>query len=819
MLYKILCLKIDIMTKENVLSSLSLDEKIRLLNGVGSWNTFDCNGKVPVMSMSDGPHGLRRQTGNESYTDINASNVATCFPTASAIASSWNRSSARKMGQAIAREAKAENVQIMLGCGMNIKRTPLCGRNFEYFSEDPVLSGQIAASYVEGMQGENVGACLKHFAMNNQEKNRQSSSSNVDERTMREIYLRGFEIAVRQAKPVSIMSSYNLINGTYASANKNLLTDILRKDWDFDGIVISDWGANMNAPESLKAGLDLGMPDSKGYFSKLIKQALNDGRISEKDIDAACARIIDKAFYFDEHKEEFGTGTKALPVDFSKQHKTALELALDSAVLLKNDGILPLKTEKNAGTGSGKNRVVAIGSLARDVRFQGGGSSHITTRKYPDIIEELSKDFEVAVEASYSLKTLELVKNQVAENSEVPVLFFCGLTDSSEGEGFDRVDLSLDEEQVSLYKQIRNVTKNVILVTFGGSPFDLSFAMDESSETGKTGARAILHMYLCGEACAEACAMLLTGRANPSGKLAETWPLERDYIKPVDDFDINYKEGVLVGYRYYESKKRPALFEFGYGLSYTNFEYSNLKVEKTVTTGQGCEKLLFNVTATIKNTGAVAGAEIVELYVKNPELARANGPAVATESAITRPCIELRDFTKIQLQPGESKIVEFSLTEDAFSVFSDKENAFCTVSGEYEVCLASSVRNIRLSQKVQIEGETLEKLVSPDSVLQQNVFTQHERHHKGNFNASDSLGHMATESSFIRGLLKVVRFFLIKTSKSKSADDPAVKIMIRGLEENPLESFISTAPEVFSEKLVSRILRAANHGGQNGKTR
>lgn len=779
------------MTKENVLSSLTLDEKIRLLNGVGSWNTFDCNGKVPVMSMSDGPHGLRRQTGNESYTDINASNVATCFPTASAIASSWSRDSARKMGQAIAREAKAENVQIMLGCGMNIKRTPLCGRNFEYFSEDPVLSGQIVASYVEGMQGENVGACLKHFAMNNQEKNRQSSSSNVDERTMREIYLKGFEIAVRQAKPVSIMSSYNLINGTYASANKKLLTDILRKDWGFDGIVISDWGANMNAPESLKAGLDLGMPDSKGYFASQIKKALEAGTVTEKDIDAACSRILDKAFYFDEHKEEFGNGTKAVSVDFSEQHKAALELALDSAVLLKNDGVLPLK----ADSGAGKQRLVAIGTLVRDVRFQGGGSSHITTKKYPDIIEELSKDFEVSTETSYSEKALELVKKQVAENSEVPVLFFCGLTDSSEGEGFDRTNLSLDQEQVSLYKQIRAVTKNVILVTFGGSPFDLSFATGANCE-----ARAILHMYLCGEACAEACVMLLTGRANPSGKLAETWPLEGDYIKPIEDFDINYKEGLLVGYRYYETKQQPVLFEFGYGLSYTSFEYSDLKVEKT-----GDENPSFKVTAKIKNTRAIAGAEVVELYIKNPT------------GTVTRPSIELRDFTKIYLAPGESKIVEFTLAGDAFSVFSDKQNSFCTVGGEYEICLASSVRDIRLSQKVQVEGTSLEELVSPDDVLQQKVFPQHERHHKGEFSASDSLGLMATESRFVRGLLKVVRFFLIKTSKSKSADDPAVKIMIRGLEENPLESFISTAPEVFTEKLVSRILRAANHGGKKWK--
>lgn len=798
------------MTKENVLSSLTLDEKIRLLNGVGSWNTFDCNGKVPVMSMSDGPHGLRRQSGNESYTDINDSNVATCFPTASALASSWNRQSAFKMGQAIAREAKAENVQIMLGCGMNIKRTPLCGRNFEYFSEDPFLSGQLAASYVKGMQGENVAACLKHFALNNQEKNRQSSSSNVDQRTMREIYLKGFEIAVRQGKPMALMSSYNLINGTYASANKELLTDILRKDWGFDGLVISDWGANMNAPESLKAGLDIGMPDSKGYFAKQIKAALEAGTLTENDIDAACQRIISKALFFNQHKEEFAKGSLASQVDFDQQHKVALELALDSAVLLKNDGILPLK----ATDVSGKKSIIAIGSLARQVRFQGGGSSHITTKKYPDIIEELSKNFEVAAEASYSQKALELVKNQVAENCDIPVLFFCGLTDSAEGEGFDRSDLSLDQNQVSLYKQISAVTNNVILVTFGGSPFDLCFAVNS--------ARAILHMYLCGEACAEACVTLLTGRANPSGKLAETWPLEGNYIKPVDDFDINYTEGPLVGYRYFESKERPVLFEFGYGLSYTSFEYSDLKVERTggeCADGLNVENAMFKVRATITNTGAFAGAEIVELYVRNPGNGLEEEAAAAAENIISRPSIELRDFVKIQLAAGESKTIEFTLTGDAFSVFSDKHNAFCTVGGEYEICLASSVRNIRLSQKVQVTGPELKELLSPDKVLQEKAFTHHVRHHKGRFSASDSLGLMAKESRFIKGLLKIICFFLIKTSKSKSPDDPAVKIMLRGLQENPLESFISTAPEVFSEKLVSRILHIANLGGKNGKAR
>ena len=319
---------------EEILKSLSIDEKIRLLNGVGSWNTFDAAGKIPVISMSDGPHGLRHQTAEENYANINESRRATCFPTGSAIASTWNVDALHKMGAAIADEAKADDVQIILGCGMNIKRSPLCGRNFEYFSEDPLLTGKLAASYIQGAQQNGTGTCIKHFALNNQEKYRQSSSSNVDERTMREIYLAGFERAVKEGKPASIMCSYNKINGTFASANKKLLTDILRTDWGFDGIVISDWGADIDAANSLKAGLDLAMPDSSGYLCDQIKEAFDKGNVTEAEIDVACKRIIETVLQLDEKKSK---GT----IDFEVQHQTAFELACESAVLLKNDGFLP----------------------------------------------------------------------------------------------------------------------------------------------------------------------------------------------------------------------------------------------------------------------------------------------------------------------------------------------------------------------------------------------------------------------------------------------------------------------------------------------
>ena len=368
-------------TTEEILATLSVDEKIRLLNGVGNWNTFSANGKVPVISVSDGPHGLRHQVV-AAINDINNSNIATCFPTACAVSSSWNVDAAKKMAQAIATEAKAENVQIVLGCGMNIKRSPLCGRNFEYFSEDPLLSGEMAAGFVDGMQSKNVGACLKHFALNNQEKYRQSSSSNVDERALREIYLAGFERTVRKSQPHSIMCSYNKINGVFSSANKKLLTEILRDDWGFKGIVMSDWGANIDAVNSLKAGLDLGMPDSNRYFDKQLKAAYDKGELTEADLDKACKRIIDLALKYEEHKDEYVGGSKAEPVDFKVQHNIAYELACESAVLLKNDGIFPLAQ---------KQKILVVGELAQNMRFQGGGSSHISTASYPDALESLKK--------------------------------------------------------------------------------------------------------------------------------------------------------------------------------------------------------------------------------------------------------------------------------------------------------------------------------------------------------------------------------------------------------------------------------------------
>lgn len=792
-------------TREEILATLSIDEKIRLLNGVGNWNTYSADGKVPVISVSDGPHGLRHQVVAD-INDINNSNIATCFPTACAIASSWNVEAARRMAAAIAKEAKAENVQIVLGCGMNIKRSPLCGRNFEYFSEDPLLSGEMAAGFVDGMQSKNVGACLKHFALNNQEKYRQSSSSNADERALREIYLAGFERTVRKTQPHSIMCSYNKINGVFSSANKKLLTEILRDDWGFKGIVMSDWGANIDAVNSLKAGLDLGMPDSNGYFEEQLKAAYEKGQLTEADIDKACKRIIDLALIYEAHKDEYAGGSKAESVDFKVQHNIAYELACESAVLLKNDGIFPLPQ---------KQKVLVVGELAQNMRFQGGGSSHISTAHYPDALESLKKYYDVEYVPGYLSTFCKAAKKQkineklraeavkkigdfIEKNPRAPLLYFCGLEESYEGEGFDRDDLKLPASHIKLYNEIMKITKNVALVTFSGSAIDLSFVPE---------ARAILHMYLCGEACGEACADLIAGIKNPSGKLAETWPCKIEVGAPVDDLDVDYKEGVLVGYRWYETKNIPVQYEFGFGLSYTNFEYSDLKVSLSTpstssgTTGTtGCSQGPVEVTFTIQNIGTVDGSEVAQVYVKNP----------IDDLEISRSAIELKGFEKVFLKAGEKKTLTITLDDRAFSVYSTKKKCFATVQGDYTICVGASVKDIKLSAPIKVQGYDIHELVRTDKEEQEGIFVKHPRHKKGEFTVTDSLIAMSKESLYVKILLKIYRLVIILSSKSKSTDDPAVKIGITGIEENPLESLISISGGRITKKFARRIVKQAN---------
>jgi len=730
---------------------LTIDEKIRLFNGSGTWETYSAQGKIPHIFMCDGPHGLRKQE-EESFADLNKSKLATCFPTASCIASSWNVEAARKLGSAIASEALAENVNLVLGPGMNIKRSPLCGRNFEYFSEDPHLAGHIAAAYVQGMQEKGVGACPKHFACNNQEKRRQTSSSNMDEKTLRDIYLRAFEYVVKEAQPAAIMCSYNKINGVYAGANHKLLTEILRDEWGFKGAVISDWGACINAPECLKAGMDLAMPDSFSYLDGQLKKALAEKLISEADIDRANQRVINLVKRTGDEAKRKEAAEKSGPLDYKKQHQIALELAEESAVLLKNTGLLPLTPQK----------ITVIGELAEFMKFQGGGSSHISCAEYPNALTSLKNlGFELSYSKGYTTsfckkrdikrKNLPLIKEalQVAQKAidknEV-ILFFCGLTEAYEGEGFDRADLQLPPEQLLLLSQILELTHNVAVISFSGAPIDLSPA---------SGARSLLHMYLAGEACGQAVANLVSGKANPSGHLAESWPMKLEDTPCYKSFgpdgdDVNYSEGCLTGYRWYDEKNLPVQFPFGWGLSYTSFKLTvndpALKVEtrrrfERVIAAPGCSQAV----VTVENTGKRSGAQVVQVYREG----------------------QLCGFAKVMVNPGERKTIILEL-----------ENYESVIPGPVE----------------------------PVSETYHNPLLESQ-----GFTMASSLGDMARASKRVAFILKVLTCAAIFKSH-KSKEDPAVKINISALSENPLECLISISGGIVSEKFARSIVRMANKG-------
>ena len=814
-----------------ILSKLTIKEKIRLLNGVGGWYTFDANGKLPKIMMTDGPHGLRKQ--GQGQIDINDSLPSTCFPTASCVANSWDLNLIKEMAGAIADQALQEEVGIVLGCGMNIKRSPMCGRNFEYFSEDPLLAGSLAASYVDAMQEKNVGTSIKHFACNNQETRRQSSDSIVDERALREIYLRPFEIAVRNSQPSTIMASYNKINGKYTCQNKKIITDILRKEWGFKGALISDWGAAVDIVSCIKAGLNLAMPDSGGYQPSQIEKAFKKGEITEEEIDRACEKVIDLVLRFSKNQK--------VKADYKAAHLIAKKIAENSAVLLKNDGSLPL---------SKPGKIIILGQMAEDMRIQGGGSSHINATPGPNVIECLKqKGFEVEyapaypaddkVEKTSSSDCQELIKKAVslakdgAENN-IPVLLFFGLTNRTEGEGFDRHDMNLPTEQLAAIKEILGVNKKTVAVSFGGSPFAIPFFNDLS---------ALLHMALAGEACGEACATLLTGEVNPSGKLSESFPFSEKDIPSrstwgKSDAAIEYRESIFTGYRYYDSFKIPLQFEFGFGLSYTSFEYSDLKLSKKEFDAGDADRAIGNAGAfckksqdssenkikisfTVKNTGKVYGGETVQLYVKNP-----SGNYIRSSK-------ELRAFTKVFLEAGEEKTVEMELDSKAFSLYDVKNHKYIAPSGEYEIQICASLSDIRLSEKIQVSGENynaddrteLSSYFGPasDSLFSHSDFEklyrtcgedlpQDKAPEAGTFTIYNSLEEGAKISGHCKKQLDKIVSSIIEDNRKmgRNENDPAVKIAVCGMSENPIESIILLTACKFKPKFARALVHMVN---------
>lgn len=628
---------------------------------------------IPEVMVSDGPHGLRKQDDKGDHLGMNDSIKAVCFPPAVLSACSFDRKLMQEMGETIGKEAQANDVSVVLGPAVNIKRSPLCGRNFEYYSEDPYLAGEIAAAFINGVQSQHVGTSIKHFAANNQEYHRMSSSSEADERTLREIYFPAFETAVKKAQPYTFMCSYNQINGTFASENKWLLTDVLRSDWGFKGYVMSDWGAVNDRVKGLKAGLELEMPSSGGANDALIVAAVKDGSLEEEVLDQAVERILRIIFEYADHR---------VPQEFTmeKDHKEARHIAEESMVLLKNDeNILPLKTSE---------KVAFIGGFVKKPRFQGGGSSHINCFKVTNALDSVPSDAQVTYAEGFpddkdfydDVQVAEALKT--AKEADKAVIF-AGLPDSFESEGYDRFHMRLPDCQLRLIDQILQVQPNTVIVLHNGSPVEMPWLSD---------VKGLLEAYLGGQAGGAAVANILYGKVNPSGKLAETMPLKLSdnpsYLNFGSGEKVEYREGVFVGYRYYDTKEMEVAYPFGYGLSYTTFAYSNLEISNENPT----EKDTVTVSADVTNTGDITGKEIVQLYVKD-----------CTDSTI-RPEKELKNFEKIALEPGETKTVIMELDKRSFAWYSTNLNDWFAASGDYHILVGASSRDIRLVGTIHLNS-------------------------------------------------------------------------------------------------------------------
>ena len=665
---------------KDIIKKLTLDEKCALCSGVTNWNTTPISRlNVPTIVVSDGPHGLRREQENPDVANImQESRPATCFPPAVTLASSWDREIAAKVGSAIAEECIDQEVEVVLGPGVNIKRDPRCGRNFEYFSEDPYLAGEMGASYVNGVQKHNVGTSLKHFCANSQEYKRMTIDSVVDERTMREIYLPAFENTVKKAQPYTIMCSYNRINGEYAADNKYVLTDILRDEWGFAGIVLSDWGATNDRVKGILAGMDLEMPTSNGERDKLIKKAVEDGTLSEEDLDKVVERMLTFIFKCYENRKKHENN-----IDYNKNYEIACDAATSGAVLLKNDGILPLKEGK---------KIAVIGNMAKEMRYQGGGSSRINPKKltsFVDYLHENKVEFDYADGyGAYEERpdAAKIEEAKLAAKDKDTVLLFVGLTDVSESEAFDRAHLAIPESHNELVKAILEVNKNVVVVLACGSPMEMPWIND---------VRAVLNMYLCGEAGGKACYKLLFGKANPSGKLAETFPLSikdnpASLYFGMGPRTVEYREGLYVGYRYYDKTGKDVLFPFGYGLSYTEFTYGDLRVSAD---NIGADDGL-TVTFSVTNTGKFDGAEVCQVYVRD------------VESSVYREDKALKGFEKVFLKVGETKEVTVRLDKRSFAFYDVERKDWVVETGEFEILVGAWSRDVRLSAKVFVNGVT-----------------------------------------------------------------------------------------------------------------
>ncbi|WP_346854559.1 glycoside hydrolase family 3 C-terminal domain-containing protein [uncultured Draconibacterium sp.] len=666
---------------EQLISQLTLEEKASLCVGKATWHTQEIERLgIPSLFMTDGPHGVRINEG----TDFTKPSVkATCFPTASLVASSWDKDLLFTLGQTLGEEANHYGVQMLLGPGINIKRSPLGGRNFEYFSEDPFVSGELAAAYIKGVQLKGVGTSLKHFAVNNQEKERMLISAEVGERALREIYLKGFEIAVK-AQPTSVMCAYNKVNGVYCTENEWLISDILRGEFGYEGLCVSDWGAINDRVLGVTAGLDLQMPGDGGMNAQKIVEAVKTGKLDEKVLDQTVKNNLELIFKLSAKQNA------TTELNENTHHQIARRIASESMVLLKNtrlpgqeNNLLPIDKSK-------KQKIAVIGLFAKTPRYQGAGSSLVNPTRLDNFLDALEstedRQFSVCYADGYNIlgETNNLLISEaisISKESDITIVF-AGLPDSYESEGFDRETLDMPEGHNALIKEVANASENVVIVLQNGSPVSMPWINDVES---------VLEAYLSGQAGGSAIADVLLGDVNPSGKLTETFPQKisdtPSYLTwPGENRKTVYNEGIFVGYRYYDFKEIEPLFPFGYGLSYTDFKYSNIEIDKRDFTDIDT----LTVQCRIKNTGNYDGKEVVQLYVKD------------VESEVIRPVKELKGFEKISLKKGEEKLVSLKLNPDDFKYYSTKYNSWKSDSGEFEILVGSSSRDIRLSQNVNL---------------------------------------------------------------------------------------------------------------------
>ena len=773
---------------KKMIRDMTLAEKASLCSGADFWHTetIDRIGLKAIM-VSDGPYGLRKQEEIINNMGWAESILAVGFPTAASLANSFDRDLVHEVGNALGDECQAEDVAVLLGPGINMKRSPLGGRNFEYYSEDPYLAGEIGAAFVNGVQEKNIGTSLKHFAANNQETRRMNASSEVDERTLREIYLTAFERVVKKAQPWTIMCSYNRINGCYSCENDWLLNKVLREEWGFQGLVMTDWGAMNDRVKSLNAGLDLEMPDCHGETDKLIVKAVQEGTVSMKTLDRTVERILTAVDRYYSNKKENAS------YDMEAHHQLARKVADNSAVLLKNDGILPLKESQ---------KVAIIGEFAETPRTQGGGSSHINCFRIESALDALRDNPNITYKKGYVAEKAEvdetLLSEAVAAAKEAEVaVIFAGLPDSFESEGFDRTHLNMPESQNTLIHEICKVQPNTVVVLHNGSPILMPWLSE---------VKGVLDLYLAGQAAGAAAVDLLYGKANPSGKLAETYPLRMEDHPAFLNFpgthnEVHYQEGIFIGYRYYDKRKMDVLFPFGYGLSYTSFRYSNAKLivngqsvsssSTSAANGQntGMDVIpsipakpddTIQVSVDITNTGDIAGREVVQLYVKN----------AACEEI--RPEQELKNFAKVALEPGETKTILLDLDARSFSYYSMQIHDWYAPSGDYELLISASSRDVR--QRLTLHLENDKKL----------PFYVEE------MSSCDDVYNYANDSSPLDAMLAKSGFTDTSGGENDSMGAGTAQMMRAMFADTPLHSILSFSSDKLTWKDIQDTIRAIN---------